>query len=188
MWNHAEHLEAYFGIPLAGGVLHTLNLRLHPDEIAYIANDARRSLRDRRRRAAAAVREDRRGRREVRARDRRAAAAVRRADDYEALPRRRARRRAAGARRERRARHLLHERHHRASRRASCTRHRSTILHSLVAALPDSLDLSRARHAAAGRADVPRQRVGPAVHRAMVGAKLVFPGPHLDPPSLLELM
>ena len=41
MWNHAEHLEAYFGIPLAGGVTHTLNLRLHPEEIAYIARDAR---------------------------------------------------------------------------------------------------------------------------------------------------
>src|SRR6266702_3165019 len=40
MWNHAAHLEAYFGIPLAGAVIHTLNLRLHPDEIAYIANDA----------------------------------------------------------------------------------------------------------------------------------------------------
>jgi len=40
MWNHYVHLEAYFGIPAAGGVLHTLNLRLHPDEIAYIANHA----------------------------------------------------------------------------------------------------------------------------------------------------
>src|SRR5882757_7880863 len=40
MWNHAAHLEAYFGVPLAGAVIHTLNLRLHPDEIAYIANDA----------------------------------------------------------------------------------------------------------------------------------------------------
>jgi Acyl-CoA synthetases (AMP-forming)/AMP-acid ligases II len=29
-WNHGPHLEAYFGIPLMGGVLHTLNLRLHP--------------------------------------------------------------------------------------------------------------------------------------------------------------
>src|SRR6185369_4414934 len=41
MWNHSEHLEAYFGIPLAGAVTHTLNLRLHPDEIAFIANHAR---------------------------------------------------------------------------------------------------------------------------------------------------
>lgn len=40
MWNHYAHLEAYFGIPAAGGVYHTLNLRLHPDEIAYIANHA----------------------------------------------------------------------------------------------------------------------------------------------------
>jgi len=40
MWNHAWHLEAYFGIPLAGGVLHTLNLRLFPDDIAFIANHA----------------------------------------------------------------------------------------------------------------------------------------------------
>jgi acyl-CoA synthetase (AMP-forming)/AMP-acid ligase II len=39
-WNHGAHLEAYFGIPLIGGVLHTLNLRLHPDELAYIVNHA----------------------------------------------------------------------------------------------------------------------------------------------------
>jgi fatty-acyl-CoA synthase len=40
MWNHSTHLEAYFGIPAVGGVVHTLNLRLHPDELAYIANHA----------------------------------------------------------------------------------------------------------------------------------------------------
>jgi len=40
MWNSQTHLEAYYGIPLAGGVLHTLNIRLHPDELAYIANHA----------------------------------------------------------------------------------------------------------------------------------------------------
>ena len=39
-WNHGPHLEAYFGIPLMGAVLHTLNLRLHPDELAYIVNHA----------------------------------------------------------------------------------------------------------------------------------------------------
>jgi len=39
-WNHGPHLEAYFGIPLAGAVLHTLNLRLHPDELAYIVGHA----------------------------------------------------------------------------------------------------------------------------------------------------
>lgn len=40
MWNHRCHLEAYFGIPACGGVVHTLNLRLHPQELAYIANHA----------------------------------------------------------------------------------------------------------------------------------------------------
>ncbi|MFL6622954.1 MAG: long-chain fatty acid--CoA ligase [Sulfurifustaceae bacterium] len=40
-WNHYAHLECYFGIPAAGGVLHTLNLRLSPDEIGWIANHAK---------------------------------------------------------------------------------------------------------------------------------------------------
>ncbi len=40
MWNHAWHLEAYFGIPAAGAVLHTLNLRLSPEDLAYIIADA----------------------------------------------------------------------------------------------------------------------------------------------------
>jgi len=40
MWNHYAHLEAYLGIPASGGVMHTLNLRLAPREIAYIANHA----------------------------------------------------------------------------------------------------------------------------------------------------
>ncbi len=39
-WNHYQHLEAYFGISMTGAVLHTLNLRLHPDELAFIVNDA----------------------------------------------------------------------------------------------------------------------------------------------------
>ncbi|RDI74371.1 Acyl-CoA synthetase (AMP-forming)/AMP-acid ligase II [Gaiella occulta] len=38
--NHSQHLEAYFGIPLAGAVTHTLNFRLHPDDLAYIAGHA----------------------------------------------------------------------------------------------------------------------------------------------------
>jgi fatty-acyl-CoA synthase len=40
-WNHHAHLESYFGIPAAGGVMHTLNLRLSPDEIGWIAGDAK---------------------------------------------------------------------------------------------------------------------------------------------------
>lgn len=40
MWNNTQHLECYFGIACAHGVTHTLNLRLHPNEISYIANHA----------------------------------------------------------------------------------------------------------------------------------------------------
>ena len=39
-WNHHAHLECYFGIPAAGGVMHTLNLRLSPSDIGAIATDA----------------------------------------------------------------------------------------------------------------------------------------------------
>ncbi len=39
-WNHSRHLEAYFAIPCMGATLHTLNLRLHPDEVGYIARHA----------------------------------------------------------------------------------------------------------------------------------------------------
>jgi fatty-acyl-CoA synthase len=41
MWNHSAHLEAYLGVPAAGCVLHTLNLRLPPDHLAYVINHAR---------------------------------------------------------------------------------------------------------------------------------------------------
>ncbi|MBP2368998.1 long-chain-fatty-acid--CoA ligase [Pseudonocardia parietis] len=39
-WNHHRHLELYAAVPLAGAVLHTLNLRLSAEEIAYIAGHA----------------------------------------------------------------------------------------------------------------------------------------------------
>jgi len=40
MWNNQEHLEAYFAAPCMGAVLHTLNIRLSGDQIAFIANQA----------------------------------------------------------------------------------------------------------------------------------------------------
>ena len=40
MWNNAEHLAAYLAVPSMGAVLHTLNIRLSPEQIAYIANEA----------------------------------------------------------------------------------------------------------------------------------------------------
>ncbi|MBO0879522.1 MAG: long-chain fatty acid--CoA ligase [Mycobacterium sp.] len=40
MWNNAEHLAAYLAVPAMGAVLHTLNVRLSREQIAYVANEA----------------------------------------------------------------------------------------------------------------------------------------------------
>ena len=40
MWNNQEHFEAYMAVPAMGAVLHTLNLRLPPAEVVFIANAA----------------------------------------------------------------------------------------------------------------------------------------------------
>ncbi|MFJ2645934.1 long-chain fatty acid--CoA ligase [Streptomyces sp. NPDC087420] len=40
MWNNAEHVEAYLAIPSMGAILHTLNLRLPPEQLVWIVNHA----------------------------------------------------------------------------------------------------------------------------------------------------
>ena len=40
MWNNQEHMEAYLAIPSMGAVLHTLNIRLFPEQVSYIATHA----------------------------------------------------------------------------------------------------------------------------------------------------
>jgi fatty-acyl-CoA synthase len=40
MWNNQEHLETYLAVPSMGAVLHTLNIRLFPEQVTYIANHA----------------------------------------------------------------------------------------------------------------------------------------------------
>src|SRR5438128_1235711 len=39
-WNTSHHVAAYFAVPGMGAVLHTLNLRLHPSQLAFIARHA----------------------------------------------------------------------------------------------------------------------------------------------------
>jgi fatty-acyl-CoA synthase len=191
MWNHAEHLEAYLGIPLAGAVLHTLNLRLHESEIAYIAGDAQ----DRflivdavllplyRKVIAAGAKFEK-------------VLVVACVPDelpegasaYEAF--------LAGARPSTEL-PVLHEDMPLGTCYTSGTTgkpkgvvytHRSSVLHSLVSALPDSLDLARADTL---MPVVPMFHVnawGLPYTALMVGAKLVLPGPHLDPASLVDLL
>ncbi len=40
MWNNQEHLEAYVAVPAMGAVLHTLNIRLFPEQIEFVAYEA----------------------------------------------------------------------------------------------------------------------------------------------------
>ena len=186
MWNHAEHLEAYFGIPLAGAAVHTLNLRLHPAEIAFIANDARDRmlivddvllpLYDKI--VAAGARFER-------------VLVVGAAGEHESyasfldgapldapLP----------ALAESDALGVCYTSGTTGQPKGVIYTHRSTLLHSIVAALPDCLGLSRADTLLPV---VPMFHVnawGLPYLAAMIGTKLVFPGPHLDPPSLLEMM
>lgn len=39
-WNHVEHLELYYAVPCSGRVLHTINIRLFPEQVTYITNHA----------------------------------------------------------------------------------------------------------------------------------------------------
>ena len=39
-WNNQEHMEAYLAIPCMGAVLHTLNIRLFPEQLSYVVNHA----------------------------------------------------------------------------------------------------------------------------------------------------
>src|SRR6201998_4221139 len=40
MWNNQAHMEAYLAVPSMGAVLHTLNIRLFPEQLAFIINHA----------------------------------------------------------------------------------------------------------------------------------------------------
>jgi acyl-CoA synthetase (AMP-forming)/AMP-acid ligase II len=43
-WNNFQHMEMYYGIPCSGAVCHTLNIRLSPDELAYLIDHAEDQL------------------------------------------------------------------------------------------------------------------------------------------------
>src|ERR1700728_994685 len=40
MWNNQAHMETYIAVPCMGAVLHTLNIRLFPEQLAFIINHA----------------------------------------------------------------------------------------------------------------------------------------------------
>jgi fatty-acyl-CoA synthase len=178
MWNHAEHLEAYFGIPLAGATLHTLNLRLHPDEISYIAKDGGdrwlivdEILLPLFHKLTYAFEK-----------------VIVVGKDYEAFLESAPAQGALPTLAESDALGMCYTSGTTGRPKGVVYSHRSTLLHTLVAALPDSLDLRRTDTLLPV---VPMFHVnawGLPYIAAMTGVKLVMPGCHLDPASLLELM
>ncbi|MGE0399538.1 MAG: long-chain fatty acid--CoA ligase [Kofleriaceae bacterium] len=182
MWNHAEHLEAYFGIPLAGAVLHTLNLRLSVEDVAFIANDAgdRFLIVDESLTVMCDKLQAAGGKFEK-------IIVVGPNGDYEAFLDTAKADTALPKLAESDALGVCYTSGTTGKPKGVVYSHRSTVLHAIVEALPDSLNLSRADTLLPV---VPMFHVnawGLPFACALVGAKLVFPGPHLDPPSLLDL-
>ena len=116
-WNNQGHLEAYLAIPSMGAVLHTLNIRLPADQLAYVINHAedRFIIVDASLIPLLAADQGRaEDRRDHHRRRRGRHLAARRDPLLRAAARRRgARLRMARARRALRRGHVLHERHHR---------------------------------------------------------------------------
>ncbi len=189
MWNHHVHLEAYFGVPIAGLVLHTLNLRLHPDEVAFIAvhagdrfvivDDVLWPLFDK---VLAKAKFEHII--VVRSTDAPLPAGtidyedfLRSGDAGDPLP----------ELSEEDPMALCYTSGTTGKPKGVCYSHRSVALHSLGAALADTLGLSRRDCVLPVVPMFHANAWGIAWAGVMLGCKLVMPGPHLDAVSLLDL-
>jgi fatty-acyl-CoA synthase len=190
MWNHYAHFETYFGAIVAGGVLHTLNLRLAPEDIAFIANHAQDRflivddvLLPLFEKFRAQVNLER-----VIVVPLTGKPVPPGTDDYEAFLRS-----ASGAFEypemdENEACAMCYTSGTTGRPKGVVYSHRSQILHSLAQAMPDAIGIS-------GRDVI--LPVVPMFHAnawgvpytaAMLGVKMVFPGPHLHPDDLIPLL
>ena len=190
MWNHEPHLVGYFGVPIAGGVIHTLNLRLSPEDVSFIADDAddRFLIVDdvllpllekcQRKRPFEAIFVNKTSAAELPA-------------SYESLEQLLATAKGEFTYpdlREEDALGMCYTSGTTGRPKGVVYSHRSTVLHAFATTMTDSLGL--------GMRDtilpvVPQFHVnawGIPFAATMVGAKLVMPGPHLDAVSVLDLM
>ncbi len=187
LWNQSEHLELYFAVPAMGAVIHTLNPRLFPDELAFIADDAgdRVIVVDE---SLLEVFESFRGESDFRpiiVVTHESAAPVGTLD-YESL--------IADAEPmvwpeldERRAAAMCYTSGTTGRPKGVVYSHRALVLHSLVAALPDQLAVSARDTVLPVVPMFHANAWGLPYAAALAGARLVLPGPRLDPQSVLDL-
>ena len=194
-WNGYRHLELYFGVSGSGRVLHTINPRLHPEQIAWIANHAEDQVlcfdmtflplvqkvhaqcKTIRRYVAlcdaSALPSD---------------SGIPHLTSYEAWLHEQSEHYNWPSLDENTASSMCYTSGTTGNPKAALYSHRSTILHAFASALPDVMSLS-ARDSVLPV--VPMFHVnawGIPYSAAMVGAKLVFPGGALDGKSVYELL
>jgi fatty-acyl-CoA synthase len=189
LWNQPEHLELYFAVPCMAAVLHTLNPRLHPDELSFIVNDAedKAIVVDETLLPVFETFHDARAFSDV--------IVVRRTDaalpdgylDYEQL--------LDGAEPmqwpaddERRAAAMCYTSGTTGRPKGVVYSHRSMVLHSLVAALPDVKAVSKRDVLLPVVPMFHANAWGMIYTAALVGSALVLPGPKLDAVSVLDLL
>ncbi len=196
-WNHPRHLELYFGVPAYGAVLHTLNLRLHPSEIGYIARHAgdRFLFVDRSLlplyEALIACAPNIRTFETVVVFDEEmpnAPPLPEGALDYEALLAAEAEGYAFPRLDEQSAAMICYTSGTTGNPKGVVYSHRSTVLHSLAGCMADTLGVSESDTVLPVVPMFHANAWGLPYTAILAGSKLVFPGPHLDPTSLLELM
>ena len=192
-WNSYRHFEIYYAVAGSGAVIHTINPRLFPDQITYIANHAEDkyvffdlSFAPRLEKLAPLLKTVK-GYIAMCARDAMPKGKIPHLLCYEDLLEKEKDDFQWPSFDERTAACLCYTSGTTGNPKGALYSHRSTMIHAYGAALPDALNLSA------------RDVVLPVVPMfhvnawslpyscAMVGAKMVFPGPHLDGKSLHNL-
>ena len=179
-WNGFRHFEIYYAVAGSGAVIHTINPRLFPEQIAYIANHAEDKVVFFDSTFAPLIEKLRPQLKTVKA-------FIPMTEAYEKLLEAQSDRFDWPSFDETTAACLCYTSGTTGNPKGALYGHRSTMIHAYAAALPDALNLS-ARDVVLPV--VPMFHVnawGLPYSCALVGAKMVFPGPHLDGKSLHEL-